>query len=198
MPCGRVPRCRGRPDAAPRRNQPRPADRGIHHRPETPTATARSRARTRIPRPIAMRKARDSAAHYQGASGVDLRAYLRSSRMDFLQHFLLGQPVEDNGQDSGRPPVLADARRHRRRGTDRRRGRGDRAERAAAVPGRPDDRRHAGGRMRSAPPAGITTMTWIRRRCWRVRRLAAAARAALVAGGRRSASSGSTTSTTTA
>ena len=26
---------------------------------------------------------------------------LRSSRMDFLQHFLLGQPVEDNGQDSG-------------------------------------------------------------------------------------------------
>ena len=30
-----------------------------------------------------------------------MRAYLRSSRMDFLQHFLLGQPVEDNGQDSG-------------------------------------------------------------------------------------------------
>ena len=30
-----------------------------------------------------------------------MRAYLRSSRMDFLQHFLLGQPLEDNGQDSG-------------------------------------------------------------------------------------------------
>ncbi len=41
------------------------------------------------------------AAHYQGESGGELRAYLRSSRMDFLQHFLLGQPVEDNGQDSG-------------------------------------------------------------------------------------------------
>ncbi len=41
------------------------------------------------------------AAHYRGASGGELRAYLRSSRMDFLQHFLLGQPVEENGQDSG-------------------------------------------------------------------------------------------------
>jgi outer membrane cobalamin receptor len=33
------------------------------------------------------------AAHYRGAAGHELRAYLRSSRMDFLQHFLLGQPV---------------------------------------------------------------------------------------------------------
>jgi iron complex outermembrane receptor protein len=41
------------------------------------------------------------AAHYRGESGGEMRAYLRSSRMDFLQHFLLGQPVEDNGQDSG-------------------------------------------------------------------------------------------------
>jgi iron complex outermembrane recepter protein len=41
------------------------------------------------------------AGHYQGESGNELRAYLRSSRMDFLQHFLLGQPVEENGQDSG-------------------------------------------------------------------------------------------------
>jgi outer membrane receptor protein involved in Fe transport len=41
------------------------------------------------------------AAQYQGDSGNELRAYLRSSRMDFLQHFLLGQPVEENGQDSG-------------------------------------------------------------------------------------------------
>ena len=31
---------------------------------------------------------------------LELRPYLRSSRMDFLQHFLLGQPVEENGQDS--------------------------------------------------------------------------------------------------
>ena len=32
---------------------------------------------------------------------LELRPYLRTSRMDFLQHFLLGQPVERNGQESG-------------------------------------------------------------------------------------------------
>ncbi|MEN9704153.1 MAG: hypothetical protein RLZZ393_32 [Pseudomonadota bacterium] len=32
---------------------------------------------------------------------VDIRPFLRSSRMDFLQHFLIGKPMEDNGQDSG-------------------------------------------------------------------------------------------------
>ena len=32
---------------------------------------------------------------------VDFRPYLRSSRMNFLQHFLIGKPMEDNGQDSG-------------------------------------------------------------------------------------------------
>jgi outer membrane receptor protein involved in Fe transport len=31
---------------------------------------------------------------------VELRPYARTSRMDFLQHFLLGQPVERNGQES--------------------------------------------------------------------------------------------------
>ena len=36
--------------------------------------------------------------------------FLRSSRMDFLQHFLLGQPVEDNGQDSGGVMFATDAR----------------------------------------------------------------------------------------
>ena len=41
------------------------------------------------------------AAQYRGASGNELRVFARSSRMDFLQHFLLGQPVEENGQDSG-------------------------------------------------------------------------------------------------
>ncbi len=41
------------------------------------------------------------ATQYYGATGNELRFVLRSSRMDFLQHFLLGQPVEDNGQDSG-------------------------------------------------------------------------------------------------
>ena len=54
------------------------------------------------PSPEAYRDAHSArfTAYYQGDSGVDLRAFLRSSRMDFLQHFLLGQPVEDNGQDS--------------------------------------------------------------------------------------------------
>jgi outer membrane receptor protein involved in Fe transport len=54
------------------------------------------------PNPEAYRDA-DSmrfAAQYRHQSGFQLRGYLRSSRMDFLQHFLLGQPVEDNGQDS--------------------------------------------------------------------------------------------------
>ncbi|HEX7373900.1 MAG TPA: TonB-dependent receptor plug domain-containing protein, partial [Steroidobacteraceae bacterium] len=32
---------------------------------------------------------------------LELRPYLRTSRMDFLQHFLLGEPVERNGQESG-------------------------------------------------------------------------------------------------
>lgn len=31
---------------------------------------------------------------------VDFRLALRHSRMDFLQHFLLGKPLEENGQDS--------------------------------------------------------------------------------------------------
>jgi len=31
---------------------------------------------------------------------LELRPYLRWSRMEFLQHFLLGQPLERNGQDS--------------------------------------------------------------------------------------------------
>ncbi|MGH6886077.1 MAG: TonB-dependent receptor, partial [Geminicoccales bacterium] len=41
------------------------------------------------------------SAQYRSESGNELRVFLRSSRMDFLQHFLLGQPVEENGQDSG-------------------------------------------------------------------------------------------------
>jgi outer membrane receptor protein involved in Fe transport len=41
------------------------------------------------------------AAQYRGAGGHEARVYYRRSRMDFLQHFLLGQPVEENGQDSG-------------------------------------------------------------------------------------------------
>jgi outer membrane receptor protein involved in Fe transport len=51
------------------------------------------------------------AARYAGASGIDVRAYLRRSRMDFLQHFLLGQPVEENGQASGGAMFATPARR---------------------------------------------------------------------------------------
>ena len=35
-----------------------------------------------------------------GSADVELRPYARTSRMDFLQHFLLGKPVEKNGQNS--------------------------------------------------------------------------------------------------
>ena len=54
------------------------------------------------PNPEAYRDAQSMrfAAQYRNRSGFQLRGYLRSSRMDFLQHFLLGQPVEENGQDS--------------------------------------------------------------------------------------------------
>lgn len=55
------------------------------------------------PNPEAYRDAHSArlTALYRSASGFELRGHLHSSRMDFLQHFLLGQPVEDNGQDSG-------------------------------------------------------------------------------------------------
>jgi len=54
------------------------------------------------PNPEAYRDAHTlrMSARYRNEAGLELRGYLRSSRMDFLQHFLLGQPVEDNGQDS--------------------------------------------------------------------------------------------------
>jgi outer membrane receptor protein involved in Fe transport len=54
------------------------------------------------PNPEAYRDATSTrlTAHYGNETGFEWRAYLRSSRMDFLQHFMLGQPVEDNGQDS--------------------------------------------------------------------------------------------------
>ncbi len=35
-----------------------------------------------------------------GAATLELRPYLRTSRMEFLQHFLLGKPLERNGQES--------------------------------------------------------------------------------------------------
>ena len=35
-----------------------------------------------------------------GSARLELRPYLRTSRMEFLQHFLLGKPLENNGQES--------------------------------------------------------------------------------------------------
>jgi outer membrane receptor protein involved in Fe transport len=35
-----------------------------------------------------------------GPMRLEFRPYLRSSRMEFLQHFLLGKPLEENGQES--------------------------------------------------------------------------------------------------
>jgi len=35
-----------------------------------------------------------------GTGQLELRPYLRTSRMEFLQHFLLGKPLERNGQES--------------------------------------------------------------------------------------------------
>jgi len=57
------------------------------------------------PNPEAYREAyslRATAQFVRGVTGgdLDLRVALRSSRMEFLQHFLLGQPLERSGQDS--------------------------------------------------------------------------------------------------
>jgi len=64
--------------------------------------------RTTNPTPEAFRDA-DSQRFFvrltpdwQGAlSGSDFRVYLRRSEMEFLMHFLPGQPLEENGQTSG-------------------------------------------------------------------------------------------------
>lgn len=37
----------------------------------------------------------------EGEARLELRPFLRTSRMEFLQHFLLGKPLERNGQESG-------------------------------------------------------------------------------------------------
>lgn len=53
------------------------------------------------PNPEAFRQARSArlVARYDAATFA-ATAYARTSRMEFLQHFLLGQPLEENGQDS--------------------------------------------------------------------------------------------------
>lgn len=58
------------------------------------------------PNPEAYRRAHAIrlTAHWERllnqSTRLDLRPYLRSSRMEFLQHFLLGKPLEKNGQES--------------------------------------------------------------------------------------------------
>ena len=56
---------------------------------------------TRIPRPIATpRDAPDRQIEGQARLGqLEFRPYVRHSRMDFLQHFLIGKPLEENGQE---------------------------------------------------------------------------------------------------
>jgi outer membrane receptor protein involved in Fe transport len=59
------------------------------------------------PNPEAFRQADSQRAYLRWSQnrdtmrGRDLRAYLRRSDMEFLQHFLPGQPLEENGQLSG-------------------------------------------------------------------------------------------------
>lgn len=52
--------------------------------------------------PEAYRDARSARAiaHY-GSSSLELTGYLRNSSMEFIQHFLPGQPIERNAQTSG-------------------------------------------------------------------------------------------------
>lgn len=64
--------------------------------------------RTTNPNPEAFRKADSQRLFLRwipdegyALSGSDFRAYLRRSDMEFLQHFIPGQPLEENGQVSG-------------------------------------------------------------------------------------------------
>ena len=60
--------------------------------------------RTTNPNPEAFRKAnsqRFSVDWTPDQTGFDLTGYLRHSDMEFLQHFIPGQPLEENGQVSG-------------------------------------------------------------------------------------------------
>ncbi len=90
-----------RPDAPLRRLESRPADARDSSSARTRIATQRSRTPIPIPMPIAMPRASGSQRGISMTRGQELSVFLRSSRMDFLQHFLLGHPVEENGQDSG-------------------------------------------------------------------------------------------------
>lgn len=70
--------------------------------------------RTGNPNPEAFRDADSVRASYawrqdDGASRLELRPYARASKMRFLQHFLPGQPLEENGQLSAGMQLTARA-----------------------------------------------------------------------------------------
>ena len=47
--------------------------------------------------------------HAAGGRSLEIRPYVRASQMEFLQHFLPGQPLEENGQVSGGVQLTAAA-----------------------------------------------------------------------------------------
>ena len=87
---------------------------------------------------------------------LEVRPYVRHSRMDFLQHFLVGKPLEENGQDSlGVLDVARASTAFRTRSSRRPRPRvADGFLKETQAGPRPTAHRP---RMRSAPRASTTT-----------------------------------------
>jgi iron complex outermembrane recepter protein len=52
------------------------------------------------PVPAAVRLIGGYATTLGDGIGLNVRPYYRHSRMDFIQHFLIGKPLEENGQES--------------------------------------------------------------------------------------------------
>ena len=88
----------------PGRDDARPGDGRLHHR---QGRVPRPGPEPQQPQPGGLSRRACGAAdracwsrRRRWPGTLQLRPYLRSSRMEFLQHFLLGQPLERNGQDS--------------------------------------------------------------------------------------------------
>ena len=126
----------------------------------TATRTRTSRAAIRIPKRFATPRARacrrntKTATRSATGSLLNIAAIYRRSRMDFLQHFLIGKPLEHNAQTSYMVSgtavfptayFLTTARHGRRRA-----GR----LRAHRVPARAGHRRRAAGQCH--PPRGLS------------------------------------------
>ena len=163
------------------------------------TATTTSRAA--IPNPEAYRDAHAVrlTGLIEGRRGLgaqlEFRPYLRSSRMEFLQHFLLGKPLERNGQESARPDEPGALVRMPTRGRCT-------AGSISSTPIRSWSRTRTGRRptarrppMRSARPACTTTTTCARRSPRSTAGRATLARA--LAGIRRACARNTSTTTTT-